>query len=45
MDGGNRKLSYAAPIVAGPQSTALITATLNFKYLKDKQTDDTGKDS
>jgi hypothetical protein len=45
MDGGNRKLSYAAPIVVDPQSTAPITVTLKFKNLKDGQTDNTGKDS
>ncbi len=45
MDGGNRKVPYAAPTDMDPQSTALITTTLNFKYLKDSQTDNTGKDS
>jgi hypothetical protein len=45
MDGGNRNLPYAAPTALHPQSTALITTTLNFKYLKDSQTNNPRKDS
>jgi hypothetical protein len=45
MDGGNRNLSYAAATVVDPQSTALITTTLNFKYLKDSRPNNVGKDS
>jgi hypothetical protein len=45
MDGGNRNLPYAAPTALHPQSTALITTTLNFKYLKDSRPNNVGKDS
>ena len=37
MNSGKRNVSYAAPTTVDPQSTALITTTLEFKSLRSKK--------